>query len=123
MFLYFSKANSSLLGNFLISSMISTLKNKLLYSLSTFNNNSSSLSFNALLILVIIFCISVFNFSLFSFISSYILFISLKYSLNLFDNSSNNLIFPFILFYFSFLLLFHLYNIYHNQNVVHLLYL
>ena len=100
-FLYLSKDNFILSGNFSISFKKFPLKYKLSYSLSTFNNNSSSLLFNIFLILVNIFCIFNFNSSFFSFICSYFNLISLNDSLNLDDNSSNTLIFSFIPFFFS----------------------
>ena len=100
-FLYLSKDDFILSGSFSISFKNSSLKYELSYALTTFNNNSSSLLFNAFLIFVNIFCIFNFNSSFFPFKFSYLSFISLNDSLNLDDISSNILIFSFIPFFFS----------------------
>jgi len=90
-----------LLGNFSLSLIKSSLKYFLSNLLFISNNNWSSFSFNALLILVNIVCIFNFKSSLFLFISSYILFNLLIYFFIWLFNSSKLLIFSFNLFYFS----------------------
>ena len=70
----FSRFNFMWFGNFSLSFINSSLKNKLSNKLSTSSNNLSSLLFNSFLILVNIFWICNFSFSLFSFIFSKIVF-------------------------------------------------
>ena len=90
-----------LFGNFSLSFIISSFPKFSLNLLSTSDNNSSSLSFKAVLIFVKIFCIFNFNCSFLSSILSNIIFISFIESVKLFDKSSKYFILSFNLFFFS----------------------
>ena len=103
-FLHFSNDKFIFDGNFSKSLIISSLKSKSSYFLSTSNKSLSSLLFNSFLIFVNIFCIFIFNSSLFIFIFSNISFILLIDSTKFFDRSSKYLIFSFNLPIFSFLM-------------------
>ena len=88
-------------GSFSLSLIIFSLQNKSLYWLSTSDNNSSSLSFRTLLILVNVFWMSDFNLSLSLFIFSNIFFNSFIELFKLSDKSSNYLILLSNFFFFS----------------------
>ena len=99
--LHFSKLCLILFGSFSISLILPSFSNSFSNSLSTFFNNSSSLSFNKFLNLVKTFCISNLMFSFFSLIFSNIFFNSLMVSSKEIEISSRLLIFSFNLFLFS----------------------
>ena len=100
-FFPFSNDNFTLLGNFSHCLNIFSSKYILLNFLSTSDNNSSSLLFNSFLIFVNVFCISIFNSSLFLIIFSYIIFKFLIESCIVSDIFSKYFIFSFILIFFS----------------------
>ena len=92
-----------LFGNFSPSFIIYSLPNFSSNFLSTSNNSSSSLSFNAVLIFVKIFWIFDFNFSFFSSILTNNNFNSWIVLSKFFDKSSIYLIFSFNLFFFFYI--------------------